>query len=527
MPITAYPLNNFSAVLKNVGAVAINLFAVNFTSRVVSSGVLPSAIVATLQQNLRLVLSVADSAGITIPTAAYAGLVRELFSLRQLEAGSIQQDPSHYLFSLPFSSTSPFISSGRQLQGSVYGGGGGYSGGGSDPFTPGSGGGESGGYNVVVVTYDAGTNTVTTATNVTPSTVYTWYEKGALSPQINNAGIWEERRGLLVPLSSGEVLVAGFPSANKFYLIDAATGTETATGNYAIAGSNGQRYAAYITTPNDVFQVRISGFSVTCASYTRLSNTWAAGAGLSPASSANGGVLVAINDGRMLLIGGYASARTYAYTRSGDSWAARASMARNRGSFAAVVLNDGRVLAIGGVQTNTSGASIVECDVYDPVGNTWTQVASLNVARSRGTAVLLSDGRVLVTGGTNDNSTMLTSAEIYDPNANTWTAVTSLPAAVTGDPGYDFVGDYGQLILDSTTPVFFRAKVPQCYTYNPTGDAWTQQDGVSIANTSSPGTPEYPAMYAYTGVLHRLCALETNPTGDPSSSSRIWLSNVP
>jgi hypothetical protein len=53
-------------------------------------------------------------------------------------------------------------------------------------------------------------------------------------------------------------------------------------------------------------------------------------------------------------------------------------------------------------------------EIYDPVANTWTPVASMLNARVSHSALLLADGTVLVAGGSN--------AEIYDPVANTWSA---------------------------------------------------------------------------------------------------------
>lgn len=53
----------------------------------------------------------------------------------------------------------------------------------------------------------------------------------------------------------------------------------------------------------------------------------------------------------------------------------------------------------------------------------WRVLPSLNVARFRLASVMLSDGRVLATGGQGgaSNSVLQSAAEIYGPLAATWT----------------------------------------------------------------------------------------------------------
>ncbi|MGK3989339.1 kelch repeat-containing protein [Sorangium sp. So ce136] len=55
------------------------------------------------------------------------------------------------------------------------------------------------------------------------------------------------------------------------------------------------------------------------------------------------------------------------------------------------------MLVAGGDGSFDSGGNRVE--IYDPVADTWTEVAPMSVPRDDHTATLLLDGRVLVTGG--------------------------------------------------------------------------------------------------------------------------------
>src|SRR5438094_213288 len=110
------------------------------------------------------------------------------------------------------------------------------------------------------------------------------------------------------------------------------------------------------------------------------------------------------------------------------TWLPAGTMASPRTGATAVLLNDGRVLMTGGTGT-TSPLSTVEFLNSD---GSFTAAPSLNFARSGHTATLLQDGRVLVAGGTGATGSATETAEIYDPAANTWTAAGPLMMARSG-----------------------------------------------------------------------------------------------
>src|SRR6059058_1760375 len=81
-------------------------------------------------------------------------------------------------------------------------------------------------------------------------------------------------------------------------------------------------------------------------------------------------------------------------------WEYTGSLNFHRAGHKAVLLLDGRVLVTGGFGT------IATADLYDPVTGTWSVTGSLNHGRYGHTANLLPDGRVLVAGGNYmDNTT--------------------------------------------------------------------------------------------------------------------------
>ena len=73
-------------------------------------------------------------------------------------------------------------------------------------------------------------------------------------------------------------------------------------------------------------------------------------------------------------------------------------------------MKNGLVLITGGADAEVAAESSA---VFNPDDGTLKATGSLGTARTRHTATLLKDGRVLVTGGIGVNGEALVAAEIY------------------------------------------------------------------------------------------------------------------
>lgn len=95
-------------------------------------------------------------------------------------------------------------------------------------------------------------------------------------------------------------------------------------------------------------------------------------------------------------------------------------MQETRFGHAACLLSDGRVLISGGSQF-PGEKTLESTEIYDPATETFTGGPVMSQERSRHTATRLLDGRVLITGGNSITAKgQLADTELYDPAAGTF-----------------------------------------------------------------------------------------------------------
>jgi hypothetical protein len=115
--------------------------------------------------------------------------------------------------------------------------------------------------------------------------------------------------------------------------------------------------------------------------------------------------------------GGSASARPSDGT---GLWSTAASLATGREEHTATLLSNGKVLIAGG--TDGKGNTLYSAELYDRATNRWTPAGSMATAHVDHTATLLPSGKVLVAGGFTVQLPLnpLAGAELYDPATNSW-----------------------------------------------------------------------------------------------------------
>ncbi len=167
---------------------------------------------------------------------------------------------------------------------------------------------------------------------------------------------------------------------------------------------------------------------------------------------------VLLDDGKVLVVGGSVSdeqpvASAELYDPVSGSWTATGSMIEARDALTATLLSDGRVLVVGAFTTYRRDVVPAHGELYDPARGTWSATTDLVTPRFGHTATRLTDGRVLVAGGTNSVGEPLTAAELYDPMSRTWTATAGM---VTTHDGHTatLLGDGRVLLIDETVEIY-------------------------------------------------------------------------
>jgi WD40 repeat protein len=112
---------------------------------------------------------------------------------------------------------------------------------------------------------------------------------------------------------------------------------------------------------------------------------------------------------------------------SSGSFSAAGALPEERNGATAILLSDGRVLVVGG----SVGADLPPASafVWEPVARAFAPAGSLSEPRHDPTSTLLSDGRVLVVGGLTgfeDGQSDVAPAEIWDPATGAFSSAASL-----------------------------------------------------------------------------------------------------
>jgi len=181
-------------------------------------------------------------------------------------------------------------------------------------------------------------------------------------------------------------------------------------------------------------------------------------------------------DGKVLVVGG--SGSTELYDPSTGTWSITGSLNLPRGASTATLLGNGKVLVAGGYANNRCCAfsDITNtAELYDPATGEWSFTGNLNLRRAHHTATLLSNGKVLFTGGAFD-----TAAELYDPA----TGMCSL----TGKLSEPRVGHAATRLQDGKVLVAGGCESEDCFSilgsaelYDPNTENWSATGDLNAA----------------------------------------------
>ena len=234
-------------------------------------------------------------------------------------------------------------------------------------------------------------------------------------------------------------------------LYDPKTGTFSPTGSMTVPRN---QHTATLLADGRVLILGGYGSGEVLASaelYDPTTGTFSATGSMTVPREAHTATLLA--DGRVLIAGGDDGSNALATAEIFDpktfTFSPTGPMTTPRTEATATLLPDGRVLIVGGSGPLTSSPNQTSAELYDPKTGTFSATGSMRTARAGDydpktgtfsatgsmrtaraghTATLLSDGRVLVAGGSGTDGQGLTSAELYDPQTGTFSVTGSMTA---------------------------------------------------------------------------------------------------
>jgi hypothetical protein len=239
-------------------------------------------------------------------------------------------------------------------------------------------------------------------------------------------------------LKDGRVLVVGGNDVNNPATVASAELYDPATGKFTLTGSPhvyGVPIPSVLLKSGRVLVIGCDA-SVGCAS--PLADVYDPSTGLfSAIGPITGGctfcTATLLNDGRVLVARGADLEPSLLYDPSTNAFATTGSMTIARVTPTATLLSDGRVLIVGGFDRSVT-MSLASAELYDPETGTFSPTGSMTTPRVGQTATLLSDGRVLIAGGGDKGGAglavkVLASAELYDPETGTFSPTGAMATA--------------------------------------------------------------------------------------------------
>lgn len=148
----------------------------------------------------------------------------------------------------------------------------------------------------------------------------------------------------------------------------------------------------------------------------------------------------------------------------------------SRHHYAAVLLGNGKILITGGYSDGAIDIELAIAELYDPVMDAWVLASAMKTTRSFHTATELSDGKILVVGGYNNLCGLAAEVELYDPTTDVW----SLAAPMTCPRA----GHTATLLDDGRVLVIGGTWSPKsAELYDPAADTWSPVG--TMSNTRS------------------------------------------
>lgn len=251
--------------------------------------------------------------------------------------------------------------------------------------------------------------------------------------------------------------------------------------SFIAEGMTVEQRPAVANTTSSVFLDDMTGQNILASMWTPAGPT-----GMMPTAHVYHGAAVLTN-GKVLVAGGLSAVGVFSsaaqiYDPVANTWTSVASMAKTRLSPALVALPNSRAMAISGFDGTSESATT---EIYDVATGTWTAGPSLPISYFACRGITLQDNRVMVVGQENGVAGSMEVA-IFNPTNMMWTLAAPMSTRRV-DPTITLLSN-GRVLVAGGAPDIVNAELKSAEIYNPATSTWTTITPMSTARMAHTAT---------------------------------------
>lgn len=217
-----------------------------------------------------------------------------------------------------------------------------------------------------------------------------------------------------------------------------------------------------------------------CEIYDPVAKTWSATGSLNTARELT--YIVRLDSGLFMAVGGGYSTACELYDPAAGTWSNTGSFSTPRWAPGVYKLANGKVLIAGGY--GMDGQAIASCELYDPTATTWSATGSMPQRTSIASYCLLGDGSPIIIGGSTDDTGLagpVAAVQKYSVSGGTWSSLAPIPIATWWDfSSSAILLNNGKVMVTGGWQLTAKA-IPTTLIYDPTGDSWTPSGDMNFA----------------------------------------------
>ncbi len=190
-----------------------------------------------------------------------------------------------------------------------------------------------------------------------------------------------------------------------------------------------------------------------------------------------------LKDGRVLIVGGWSNRNApersaEIYDPKTQKFVAVGNTKFARSGHGSTLLENGKVLIAGGYDGERN---LSEAELFNPKTNRFESIKKMQTARNVHSATKLKDGKVLITGGELRRGKVISTAEIFNPETNEFTNISTKMNAIRYKHDSVLLTDGNVLIFGGSDDRDWGGKLKSAEIFNPEKQTFTPTKDMNFA----------------------------------------------